>query len=52
MKDKKAKIKIEFQAENDDDLLVAVNYIRFALCTITGKVDVTATVDIPKKFLP
>lgn len=51
MKDKKAKIAIEFQAETDGDLLVAVNYIRFAVCNVTGRYPVTATVEIPDKFL-
>lgn len=51
MKDKKCKIVIEFQAETDGILLAAVNYIRYALCTVTARSSVTATVDIPDKFL-
>ena len=52
MKDKKCKIVIEFQADEDDILKFAAKRLDLAVSHITGMADVTATVKIPDKFNP
>lgn len=52
MKDKKCKIVIEFQADEDGILKFAACRIDDAVSRITGMADVTATIDIPDKFNP
>ena len=49
MKDKKCKIVIEFQANEDDILKFAAKRLDRAVSHITGMADVTATVKIPNK---
>lgn len=54
MKNKKAKITIEFQAENEETLRKAV-YLFLTdkpVGQITGMLDVTATIDYPDKYYP
>lgn len=52
MKDKKCKIVIEFQADEDGILKFAAYNLCRAVSRITGMVDATATIDIPDKFNP
>ena len=52
MKDKKCKITIEFQADEDGILKFAACNLDRAVSRITGMADVTATIDIPDKFSP
>lgn len=52
MKDKKCKITIEFQADNDGALKAVVAYLDRALSRITITWPVTATIDYPEKFDP
>lgn len=54
MKDKKCKIKIEFQAENEETLRKAVYLFLTdkSVGQITGMLDVTATIDYPDQYYP
>jgi len=52
MKDKKCKITIEFQAENEAALKLAVRYIDKDIGAITRMSDITATIDYPEKYNP
>lgn len=52
MKDKKCDIKIEFQAESDWDLQYAAQLIYEAISKVTRERDVTATFDLPMRYLP
>lgn len=52
MKDKKCKIVIEFQADNDEVLKSAVCRLCMSVSGITKILDVTATEKIPDKYNP
>lgn len=46
----KAKIVIEFQADDEHKILMAINYIRFAVFDVRGKIPVIVNIEIPKKY--
>ena len=52
MKDKKCKIVIEFQADEDDILKFVARRLDREVGHITGMADVTATIKKPDKFDP
>lgn len=52
MKDKKCRITIELQAEEEGVLKFSARYLCQAVSRVTGMADVTATVEIPDKFDP
>lgn len=52
MKNKKCEIVIEFQADEDDILKIAVKRLDYAIGQITWIADVNATIKIPEKYDP
>lgn len=52
MKYKKCKIKIEFQAENDEEIKRVLLRFDQSVAHLTRCFDVTATIDYPDKFNP